>query len=84
MFSCYGAETGEMPCCSTCEEVREAYRKKGWAISNPKVRWCLGRVRGTALPLPLCLQEIAQCVDEGWTDKLRDQVSLSGRGNPAH
>ena len=26
-----------MPCCTTCEEVREAYRKKGWAISNPKV-----------------------------------------------
>ncbi|GAB4857697.1 Beta-glucosidase 44 [Ancistrocladus abbreviatus] len=22
-------------CCNSCEEVREAYRKKGWAISNP-------------------------------------------------
>ena len=37
MCSCYGAESEDMPCCTTCEEVREAYRKKGWAISNPKV-----------------------------------------------
>ncbi|KAI7990901.1 hypothetical protein LOK49_LG12G02847 [Camellia lanceoleosa] len=22
-------------CCHSCEDVREAYRKKGWAISNP-------------------------------------------------
>lgn len=22
-------------CCNTCEEVREAYRKKGWGLSNP-------------------------------------------------
>lgn len=22
-------------CCNSCEDVREAYRKKGWALSNP-------------------------------------------------
>ncbi|GJN27413.1 hypothetical protein PR202_gb15436 [Eleusine coracana subsp. coracana] len=22
-------------CCNTCEDVREAYRKKGWGVSNP-------------------------------------------------
>lgn len=22
-------------CCNSCEDVREAYRKKGWAMSNP-------------------------------------------------
>lgn len=22
-------------CCNTCEDVREAYRKKGWAVTNP-------------------------------------------------
>jgi hypothetical protein len=21
-------------CCNTCEEVRDAYRKKGWALTN--------------------------------------------------
>jgi hypothetical protein len=21
-------------CCNNCEEVREAYRKKGWALTN--------------------------------------------------
>ena len=33
-MSCYGAETDDLPCCNTCEEVREAYRRKGWAISD--------------------------------------------------
>ncbi|GLT93829.1 hypothetical protein SLE2022_116030 [Rubroshorea leprosula] len=32
--SCYGAEAGDDDCCNSCEEVREAYRKKGWALSN--------------------------------------------------
>ena len=22
-------------CCNSCEEVREAYRRKGWALTNP-------------------------------------------------
>ena len=30
--SCYGA-TG-LDCCQTCDEVRAAYRKMGWTISN--------------------------------------------------
>lgn len=30
--SCYGAETIEMPCCNTCDDVRAAYNKKGWAF----------------------------------------------------
>ncbi|KAK6167933.1 hypothetical protein SNE40_021856 [Patella caerulea] len=34
--SCYGAETEELKCCNTCENVREAYRKKGWAFNNPE------------------------------------------------
>ncbi|KAG0448716.1 hypothetical protein HPP92_027686 [Vanilla planifolia] len=33
--SCYGAEVADDDCCNSCEEVREAYRKKGWGISNP-------------------------------------------------
>ncbi|THG00711.1 hypothetical protein TEA_000206 [Camellia sinensis var. sinensis] len=33
--SCYGAEASDNDCCNSCEDVREAYRKKGWAISNP-------------------------------------------------
>jgi len=32
--SCYGAETPEKRCCNTCEDVRESYRKKGWALSD--------------------------------------------------
>ncbi|XP_019461840.1 PREDICTED: endoplasmic reticulum-Golgi intermediate compartment protein 3-like isoform X2 [Lupinus angustifolius] len=33
--SCYGAEATDEDCCNSCEEVREAYRKKGWGLSNP-------------------------------------------------
>ncbi|XP_041015258.1 endoplasmic reticulum-Golgi intermediate compartment protein 3-like isoform X1 [Juglans microcarpa x Juglans regia] len=32
--SCYGSETSDDDCCNSCEEVREAYRKKGWALTN--------------------------------------------------
>lgn len=33
--SCYGAEVSDNDCCNSCEEVRETYRKKGWALTNP-------------------------------------------------
>ncbi|KAF6146446.1 hypothetical protein GIB67_037746 [Kingdonia uniflora] len=33
--SCYGAEVLDDDCCNSCEEVRQPYRKKGWALSNP-------------------------------------------------
>ncbi|KAI9176932.1 hypothetical protein LWI28_008860 [Acer negundo] len=32
--SCFGAETSDDDCCNSCEEVQEAYRKKGWALTN--------------------------------------------------
>ncbi|TYK15328.1 endoplasmic reticulum-Golgi intermediate compartment protein 3-like [Cucumis melo var. makuwa] len=32
--SCFGAEASDDHCCNSCEEVREAYRQKGWAITN--------------------------------------------------
>eukprot|EP01147_Barroeca_monosierra_P001116 gene1116-4344_t len=32
--TCYGAETSDMKCCNTCEDVREAYRRKGWALTS--------------------------------------------------
>jgi hypothetical protein len=31
--SCYGSETIDQKCCNSCEDVREAYRKKGWAFT---------------------------------------------------
>lgn len=33
--SCYGAEANLGDCCNTCDEVREAYRRKGWALVDP-------------------------------------------------
>ncbi|XP_038986731.1 endoplasmic reticulum-Golgi intermediate compartment protein 3-like isoform X1 [Phoenix dactylifera] len=32
--SCYGAEVLDDACCNSCEDVREAYRKKGWGLTN--------------------------------------------------
>ncbi|GAX82664.1 hypothetical protein CEUSTIGMA_g10090.t1 [Chlamydomonas eustigma] len=31
-MTCYGAQETEDQCCNTCDEVRSAYRKKGWAL----------------------------------------------------
>lgn len=35
--SCYGAEASDDHCCNSCEDVREAYQKKGWAVTNPEL-----------------------------------------------
>ncbi|KAJ8916274.1 hypothetical protein NQ315_016414 [Exocentrus adspersus] len=32
--SCYGAAIDPTRCCNTCEEVREAYRERRWALDN--------------------------------------------------
>lgn len=32
--SCYGAESPFRNCCNTCDEVRQAYSEKGWAIRD--------------------------------------------------
>jgi len=33
--SCYGSQEYEAQCCNTCQDVQEAYRKKGWSFQNP-------------------------------------------------
>ncbi|GKC16610.1 endoplasmic reticulum-Golgi intermediate compartment protein 3-like protein, partial [Tanacetum coccineum] len=33
--SCFGAQVTAEDCCNSCEDVREAYRAKGWALSDP-------------------------------------------------
>lgn len=39
--SCYGAEMDPGQCCNTCAEVREAYRRRGWAVRETlKVSQC--------------------------------------------
>jgi hypothetical protein len=35
--SCFGAEMSDDQCCNSCEEVREAYGLKGWAVTDPKI-----------------------------------------------
>lgn len=54
--SCYGAgDEGE--CCNTCEDVRNAYRKKGWSFEQ-----AVASDEG-----------IAQCVRDGYIDDLNEQ-----------
>uniref|UniRef100_A0A0R3W8U8 Endoplasmic reticulum-Golgi intermediate compartment protein 3 n=1 Tax=Taenia asiatica TaxID=60517 RepID=A0A0R3W8U8_TAEAS len=35
--SCYGAGVEDNQCCDTCESVLEAYRVRGWSVSDPEV-----------------------------------------------
>jgi hypothetical protein len=39
---CYGAGTAETRCCQTCDDVRAAYKRKGWALpaDYAKFRQC--------------------------------------------
>jgi hypothetical protein len=38
--SCFGAEREQGMCCNTCEEVRDAYLKKGWGFNAVGVEQC--------------------------------------------
>ena len=38
--NCYGAADEQMPCCATCEDVQEQYRKKGWAFDPATIDQC--------------------------------------------
>ncbi|EJT98731.1 ER to Golgi transport-related protein [Dacryopinax primogenitus] len=61
--SCYGGDPPASGCCNTCEDVREAYMRRGWSFSSP--------------------EDIKQCVNEGWTEKVKSQseegCNISGR-----
>jgi len=39
---CYGAQTADHPCCNTCEDVRNAYSRRGWAFhQSEKIIQCV-------------------------------------------
>ncbi|KAB5568682.1 hypothetical protein DKX38_002475 [Salix brachista] len=86
--SCYGAETSAEDCCHSCEEVLEAYRKKGWAMTNPEFN---GPIRKNKLyeclisnynihaficfnpGLALCFACNIQCKREGFLQRIEDE-----------
>lgn len=40
--SCYGSESSPNECCNTCDQVRDAYRKKGWAfVQHEGIEQCV-------------------------------------------
>ncbi|CAF1168829.1 unnamed protein product [Adineta steineri] len=39
--SCYGAETVIQKCCPTCDDVKAAYRVKGWSFDPSGVQQCI-------------------------------------------
>jgi len=43
---CYGAQDDDTECCATCEDVRRAYRRKGWTFKSSTVKQC--QSEGTA------------------------------------
>jgi hypothetical protein len=40
--SCYGAETEAHKCCTTCDEVKHLYLKKGWKFVPSTIEQCRG------------------------------------------
>jgi len=42
--SCYGAETSELKCCNTCNDVRRAYQKRTWKFDPKGIVQCKGEV----------------------------------------
>nr|GEW96836.1 endoplasmic reticulum-Golgi intermediate compartment protein 3 [Tanacetum cinerariifolium] len=72
--SCFGAQAKEEDCCNSCEEVREAYRAKGWALSDPdSIDQCkregleqVDRIPLFTSPCPLCGDMGAKKEREGW------------------
>lgn len=49
-LSCYGAESKNMQCCNTCDAVKEAYRRKGWAFpADGSVSQCKGELDSVVL-----------------------------------
>ncbi|EPQ29536.1 uncharacterized protein PFL1_02755 [Pseudozyma flocculosa PF-1] len=61
--SCYGGVAPASGCCNSCDEVREAYVRRGWSFNDP--------------------DHVDQCVEEHWTDKIKEQnkegCRLSGK-----
>ena len=46
--SCYGAETFEGQCCNTCEEVIEAYQRRGWQLPRKNlIEQCRRKLQDT-------------------------------------
>lgn len=42
--SCYGAETEDVPCCNTCEQVKQQYIKRSWKFVATTVEQCRGEL----------------------------------------
>ncbi|XWS54489.1 hypothetical protein CRYUN_Cryun10bG0094000 [Craigia yunnanensis] len=58
---CFGAEQSDDDCCNSCEEVHEAYRQKGWAMTNVDL-----------LTRFLC-KFFSQCKREGFIQRVKDE-----------
>ncbi|KAF9682536.1 hypothetical protein SADUNF_Sadunf05G0119200 [Salix dunnii] len=79
--SCYGAEASDEDCCNSCEDVREAYRKKGWAVTNPDLMDQYLNWQYAGLPilhrwpflLTFTLYLLSNCKREGFLQKIKDE-----------
>ncbi len=71
--SCYGAgDEGE--CCNTCDDVKRAYKRKGWHLSNPK-------------EIKQCSKEMTQnqkVNDEGEGCNVHGLIALDSGGGSFH
>ena len=68
--SCYGAEDNDNECCNTCDDVKQAYKRKQWHLNLEGVEQC----KNEAL--------IAEEQDEGC--RVYGRISLSTGGGNFH
>ncbi|KAJ8430414.1 hypothetical protein Cgig2_025841 [Carnegiea gigantea] len=69
-----GAPKSDDDCCNSCEEVREAYRKKGWALANPDLIDQLMLVHMNCICINIVLFDCGtQCKREGFLQKIKDE-----------
>jgi len=58
--SCYGAESADVKCCNTCDDVRRAYQKKTWKFDPRGIEQCGGEVGEASEREKLALKEGCQ------------------------
>lgn len=73
--SCYGAEAGAIKCCNSCDELKEAYKAKGWSVA------------GLEQMADQCKTEAADAVEQaqmGEGCRLKGSLSVNKVRRPSH
>jgi len=54
---CYGAQSPQIPCCNTCDDLRRAYDAKGWLLNRDNVPQCVNEMNTEDMKIQLRAHE---------------------------